>query len=63
MVIKDQSEDVNEWEILRNEIRDELEQTERELTEIDLMIENSQLQVSKLTQRNAAVTMQLQQIQ
>jgi len=63
MVIKDQSEDVNEWEILRNEIRDELEQTVREITEIDLMIENSQLQVSKLTQRNATVTVQLQQIQ
>ena len=63
MVIKDQTESVNEWEILRNEIREELEQADRELKEIDLMVEHSQLQVSKLTQRNAAVTVQLQQIQ
>jgi two-component system sensor histidine kinase DegS len=63
MVIKDQGESVSEWEILRNEIRDELEQAEREIKEIDLMVEHSQLQVSKLTQRNAAVTVQLQQIQ
>jgi len=63
MVVQDQSEIINEWEILKNEVRDELEQAERELKEIELMMDHSQLQVSKLTQRNAAVTMQLQQIQ
>ena len=41
----------------------ELEETQRALRETTLMIEQSQLEVNKLTQRNAAITSHLQQVQ
>ncbi|HUI90262.1 MAG TPA: ATP-binding protein [Anaerolineales bacterium] len=41
----------------------ELEETQRALREITLMIEQSQGELSKLTQRNAAITAHLQQVQ
>lgn len=44
-------------------IQAELEETERSLSEVTLMIEQSQGEVGKLTQRNAAITAHLQQVQ
>ena len=41
----------------------ELEEIQRALRETTLMIEQSQGEVSKLTQRNAAITSHLQQVQ
>ncbi|MGE5463876.1 MAG: hypothetical protein ACM3PS_11010, partial [Syntrophothermus sp.] len=41
----------------------ELEETEKALREITLMIEQSQGEVAKLSQRNAAITTHLQQMQ
>jgi len=41
----------------------ELEETQRALREINLMIEQSQVELTKLTQRNAAITTHLQQVQ
>jgi two-component system, NarL family, sensor histidine kinase DegS len=41
----------------------ELEETQRSLREVTLMIEQSQGELSKLTQRNAAITAHLQQVQ
>ena len=41
----------------------ELEETQRALREITLMIEHSQGELAKLTQRNAAITSHLQQVQ
>jgi two-component system sensor histidine kinase DegS len=51
------------WEILKQSMKEELEQKKREIQEIDLMIEQSQLEVNKLTQRNATITARLQQAQ
>jgi len=45
------------------DLQKELEETERSLREISLMIEQSQGELSKLTQRNAAITTHLQQVQ
>ncbi len=45
------------------DLRHELEQTEKALRDINLLIEQSQTEVNKLTQRNAAITAHLQQIQ
>lgn len=45
------------------DLQDETEETGRSLKEITLMIEQSQDEVGKLTQRNAAITAHLQQIQ
>ncbi len=44
-------------------LENELEETQRALREITLMIEQSQGEVSKLSQRNAAITTHLQQVQ
>jgi two-component system sensor histidine kinase DegS len=51
------------WEMLKESLNAELEQKQREMQEIDLMVEQSQLEVQKLTQRNATVTSRLQQVQ
>jgi len=53
----------NLWENIRDETRNELEQSRRELKEISLMIEQSQLEITKLQQRNASISAHLQQIQ
>jgi two-component system sensor histidine kinase DegS len=47
----------------QNLIQSELDETNRALKEISLMLEQSRVEVGKLTQRNAAVTAHLQQIQ
>ena len=44
-------------------LESELEETQRSLREVTLMIEQSQGEVSKLSQRNAAITTHLQQVQ
>ena len=41
----------------------ELEETQRALREVTLMIEQSQGELAKITQRNAAITSHLQQLQ
>lgn len=55
--------EVNPWDALRTGIEEELEQSRRELKEIDLMLEQSQLEVGKLAQRNASINAHLQQVQ
>jgi len=44
-------------------LQTELEETQRALREVTLMIEQSQGELSKLSQRNAAITTHLQQVQ
>jgi two-component system sensor histidine kinase DegS len=56
-----QEEDV--WSSLKEQLQNDLEQYRRELKEIALMLEQSQLEVSKLAQRNASITAHLQQVQ
>lgn len=51
------------WENLKETARSEFEQKQRELKEIDLMIEQSLLEVNKVTQRNRAITEHLQLVQ
>jgi two-component system, NarL family, sensor histidine kinase DegS len=63
MVVSEPQDENSDWEILKNEIKEEYEQAQRELKEIELMMEHSQLEVSKLTQRNASITAHLQQVQ
>jgi two-component system sensor histidine kinase DegS len=50
-------------EAVRQEVQTEVEQIKRELREINLLLEQSQMEVSRLAQKNAAVTARLQQIQ
>ena len=51
------------WEKLREECRAEQDHAQKELREIILLIEQSQLETSRIQQRNASVSAQLQQIQ
>ncbi len=48
---------------VQQEVRAELEQNQREIKEVELMIEQSQLEVDKLVRRNNTVSAKLQQIQ
>lgn len=50
-------------EDLRKSFQSELDETTRALREVTLMLEQSQGEVAKLTQRNAAITAHLQQVQ
>jgi len=63
MAVEDKAEEVDVWEVLKEEVGGELEQIRKELEEISLMLEQSQLEVGKLAQRNASVTAHLQQVQ
>jgi two-component system, NarL family, sensor histidine kinase DegS len=53
----------NPWEVFQRDIEKEFELTQRSLHEVALMLEQSQTELSKLTQRNAAITAHLQQVQ
>ena len=63
MLVSEPQDETNELEILKNEVKENYEQAQRELKEIELMMEHSQLEVGKLTQRNASITAHLQQVQ
>ena len=43
-------------------LQDEIDSTNRELREVSLMLDQSQVEVEKLSQRNATITMHLQQV-
>lgn len=60
MVLANEDQDMQSPSI---DLKDELEETQRSLKEVTLMIEQSQDEVGKLTQRNAGITAHLQQIQ
>jgi two-component system sensor histidine kinase DegS len=53
---------VDNWESLVETLKTEYEAIQREVKEINLMFEQSQVEVGKLTQRNASATMQIQQM-
>ncbi len=56
-------EQSNPIEEAHKSIKSELDETTRSLKEVTLMLEQSQVEVNKLTQRNAAITAHLQQVQ
>lgn len=62
MAKDDQNEDTA-WNLLKEQLQSELEQSRRELKEIALMLEQSQLELNKMAQRNASITAHMQQIQ
>ena len=52
----------NPWEDFKQFISSELQESKRALNEITLMLEQSQAELAKLTQRNAVITGHVQQI-
>lgn len=63
MVATDTQDEVSRWDVLKKNVEDALDQANREMTEIDMMLEQSQLEVNKLTQRNGSISAHLQQVQ
>jgi len=59
---ENQSDDTNAWEELTDELRRDIKQKQREIQEISMLVEQSQLEVNKLAQRNATATSKIQQI-
>ncbi len=59
----DTKQETDVWGELKEHIQGELEQSRREVKEIALMLEQSQLEVNKMAQRNASITTHLQQVQ
>ena len=53
----------NMGEEIRQDLQSELEASEKALRESKLMLEQSQAELNKLTQRNATITVHLQQVQ
>lgn len=53
----------NPLEKITTELQVELEQTQKTLNEISMLLEQSQLELGRQTQRHAAITGQLQQVQ
>jgi len=48
---------------IHDSLQQEIDDTQRELREIGMMLEQSQLEVKKLSERNATITMHLQQVE
>lgn len=53
----------NPWDEFQHEVEVEIEQSRRSLREVTSMLEQSQTELTRLTQRNAVVTGHLQQVQ
>lgn len=51
------------WEALQEKLVTEIQQVQRELNEIDLLLDQSKGEVDKLTRRNATISAHLQQVQ
>ncbi len=58
-----EAQEQNVWESLLETSRTELESLRRELKELNMMIDQSQLEVNKWTQRNTTINTQLQLVQ
>jgi two-component system sensor histidine kinase DegS len=63
MVLNRTKDEANPAGDFAAEILTEVEQTARQLKEVNFMLEQSQAELNKLTQRNTAMTAQLQQLQ
>lgn len=53
----------NVWDVLGGQIQSEIDQTKKRLEELELLLQQSQVEVGKLSQRNATITTNLQRIQ
>jgi two-component system, NarL family, sensor histidine kinase DegS len=63
MVLSKEIEEKNPWITFQEVIEREIEQTQQAIEEVNLMLEQSQSELNKLTPRNTAITVHLQQVQ
>jgi two-component system sensor histidine kinase DegS len=62
-MVTPETQSENVWDVMREQVHEELEQVRKEFEEIELLLEQSQIEVGKITQRNASITAHLQQVQ
>ncbi len=62
-MLKSGNEQVNPWDDFQSELNSEYDQTGRSIREISMLVDQSQAEMSRITQKNAAITAQLQQTQ
>jgi two-component system sensor histidine kinase DegS len=62
-MVNNENKEPDFWTTFREDLRTDLDQYRRELKEIAMMLEQSQVEVNKLAKRNASITSHLQQIQ
>ena len=60
---KSGNEQSNPWGEFQSEIGNEHDQTNRSIREISMLVDQSQAEMARITQKNAAITAQLQQTQ
>ncbi len=64
MVFEDSKEkETNPWDVIRDDLNTEIVEAKRALNEIDIKLQQSQAEVSKLAERNATITARLQKVQ
>ena len=56
-------DELNAWDAYQEDVRVEYEQAQTSIKEISMMLDQSQAELNKLTQRNASVTAHLQTVQ
>lgn len=59
----DKDKETNPWDVIRDELNVELDEAQRALNDVDIKLQQSQAEVSKLAERNAAITARLQKVQ
>lgn len=57
------SEEGDTWSLLNEQVKNDLDQKHHELKELGLLLDQSQTEMSKITQRNASIAAQLQRLQ
>jgi len=62
-MVAPETQDENAWDELLSHVQGELEQTKQQFEEISMLSQQSQIEVGKLTQRNAAITSNIQRLQ
>ena len=63
MSVPNTIENENGWKKLEAELTNQMDRSRQQLREIDMLLNQSQVEVNKLAQRNAAITNHLQQVQ
>jgi two-component system sensor histidine kinase DegS len=63
MDVQNEVDEKSIWDTFQEDVRIELEQSQRSLKEISMMLDQSQAELTKLAQRNSAITVHLQQVQ
>lgn len=63
MVVTERTPEMDFWESMRENIRENLSQSQRELEEINLLLDQSEIEIGKLAKKNGSISAQMNLIQ